>query len=642
MATRFIEPEVEEALNYIENKENFILTGGAGSGKTYSLISLIELLGMRTPNRKIVCITYTNNAVAEIRSRISNDNLSVLTIHEFLWNSIKKYQDEIIDTMIELINSKADEYKIFYKPRGMEEDLGREYFQGKIIYDEYYNLKPELESSISHDHVLILAERMFDKYRKLCDILIDTAEYIFIDEYQDTSPYFIEILLTHLQKREKKNTVGFFGDSMQAIYDDGIGKIEDGSVKRIKKEKNRRNPKNIIELANKFRDDDLIQEPSEDLSAPNMNNGEVIDGNIKFIYGDALENIEDLLENKYFSQWDFTNSQDTKILNLVHRANAGESGFERMFHLYNSDEIYNLIKKIIRKIERKKLNIKDCESFHSVTEKLEITIGKGRERKLLLDVIQSDNLLSDFYESLKEQTWGKIKNYRIPDDSLISYKYNGLIDSYESKGNRDAILTYLDKIYEVIELYRNKNYNLFLKKSRIIISNFKDKKKLNKDMEFLDELEQLSIEAIIKIGSSILSLPTDNLNNYIENRGKYHWERLKNIPFGEYIKSIEYLREELPYATQHSVKGSEFKNVLIILDNGNWTKYNFEYIFQNGKTQTVTDRTRYLFYVCVTRAMENLVLFMPTTDPDIIRNVESYFGEENTLSIEELLEKSSL
>ena len=72
MDTLTLEKEVLEALQCIKNGENFILEGGAGSGKTYSLISLINALTEELPDIKIVCITYTNNAVAEILSRIEN------------------------------------------------------------------------------------------------------------------------------------------------------------------------------------------------------------------------------------------------------------------------------------------------------------------------------------------------------------------------------------------------------------------------------------------------------------------------------------------------------------------------------------------------------------------------------------------
>ena len=66
MDTGTLEKEVLEALKCIRNGKNFILEGGAGSGKTYSLITLINALTEELPDIKIVCITYTNNAVAEI------------------------------------------------------------------------------------------------------------------------------------------------------------------------------------------------------------------------------------------------------------------------------------------------------------------------------------------------------------------------------------------------------------------------------------------------------------------------------------------------------------------------------------------------------------------------------------------------
>ena len=117
MDTLTLEKEVLEALQCIKNGENFILEGGAGSGKTYSLISLINALTEKSPDIKIVCITYTNNAVVEILSRIENENLWVSTIHEFIWNLIRKYQNEIKDVLVELINDEAE--KNFKKPKDL-------------------------------------------------------------------------------------------------------------------------------------------------------------------------------------------------------------------------------------------------------------------------------------------------------------------------------------------------------------------------------------------------------------------------------------------------------------------------------------------------------------------------------------------
>ena len=51
MAQKELENEVKQALQYIKSGENFILEGGAGSGKTYSLISLINELSLEYPDK---------------------------------------------------------------------------------------------------------------------------------------------------------------------------------------------------------------------------------------------------------------------------------------------------------------------------------------------------------------------------------------------------------------------------------------------------------------------------------------------------------------------------------------------------------------------------------------------------------------
>ena len=250
MVTKPLEKEVIKALQCIKKGQNFILEGGAGSGKTYSLISLINTLTEELPNIRIVCITYTNNAVAEILSRIENKNLWVSTIHEFIWMLINKYQNEIKDVLVELIND--DEVKIFKKPKDFFEDyISIDYFKNLYVdYDEYYSMTPNAENKVkvSHDHILIIAEKMFSKYKKLSDILKDFSDCIFVDEYQDTSPLVADILLKHLNQSRKNNVIGFFGDSMQSIYDDGVGDLNQYGLTKIVKTQNRRNPRAIINV----------------------------------------------------------------------------------------------------------------------------------------------------------------------------------------------------------------------------------------------------------------------------------------------------------------------------------------------------------------------------------------------------------
>lgn len=626
MVTRAIEPEVKQALHCIEREENFILTGGAGSGKTHSLISLIEEIGKKYPLSSIICITYTNNAVAEIRNRITNDKLQVSTIHEFIWSIISKFQCEIKETLVELINK--EDQKNFELPEGFNGDqkIKVDYFNNsKIGYDEFYSLKSDMESKISHDHILILAERMFGKYPKLCDILRDVANFIFVDEYQDTSPLVTKILLDHMKQSSKKSIVGFFGDSMQAIYDNGVGEISDDHLISIIKNQNRRNPRVIIDLTNKLREDGIKQIPSTDLNAPNMKNGEILHGSIKFIYADSIDELDSLRKSDYFEDWTLE-SKKTKELWLVQKANAKMAGFTKLFELYNSDPIIELINKMRKKIENQEIDTNYWD-FESLAEKANIYVrGRGN----LLKNIKEDPNYQSILEWIKGKCWEEVCSYRINKDSLLSYKFNGLTGKYEAKTQRDKILRHLDSIYELIELYKDKRYNEFLRKIKWKISCLEDKKRLIEGLNKLSS-ENLTIGRFIRKAEEILDIQDDSFENYIKGQGIYLWRRIKEFPINEYINSIEYQKEHLPFATQHSIKGSEFDNVLVVLDNGNWRNYNFDSLFKNTSKESIAKRTKKLFYVCCSRAKKNLCVFMPTSDPIIIEKAKELFGEDNVV-----------
>ncbi|MFR3390005.1 MAG: AAA family ATPase [[Clostridium] scindens] len=70
-------------MNAYKTKHNFLLSGGAGSGKTYSLVEVLKHVSVLYPNAQIACITYTNAAAVEIINRANVDNLTISTIHDF-------------------------------------------------------------------------------------------------------------------------------------------------------------------------------------------------------------------------------------------------------------------------------------------------------------------------------------------------------------------------------------------------------------------------------------------------------------------------------------------------------------------------------------------------------------------------------
>ena len=640
MVERTVEPEVGKVFEVIKQGQNFILEGGAGSGKTYSLISIIEKISMEEPKKSIVCITYTNNAVAEIRSRIINDNLRVSTIHDFIWHVIKNFQKEIKECLVELIND--DEQILFVAPKEVlgEELISLDYFDSvRVEYTEWYSMSitEQNKVQISHDHVLIVAEKMFSKYKKLSDILKDTANYIFVDEYQDTSPLVVKILLEHLRKSTRDNIVGSFGDSMQAIYDSGVGNIDSYGLEKIQKNQNRRNPRKVINLANKFRSDGLVQIPSSDVAAPNMNNGNVIEGTVKFIYGDGITHLEDLRNSELFKELEFDIPQKTKELRLTHKLNAETAGFSKLFELYSSDLLVKLITDMKRKFNASEL-VDKGKTFEELVEEAQIVVRKGGP--LIIDIVKSIPELLAIYEEIKTFSFEEvISKSKVNKDSLLAYKFNGLSSRYEAGTDRDRILQRLDLIFELIELYKIGKHNEFLRITCFKITSSADKINLSKIMKEISD-NDITIGKVIKLAERTGLISKDDLfTNFIENKGYYLWLRLEKLPFQEYVNSIAYLREYVSVITQHKVKGSEYENVLVLLDNGRWNQYNFNSIFGKGSSnEKVQNRTKKLFYVTITRAMKNLIVYMPCNDQQILEKAKDYFEQSDIVDVLSLVD----
>lgn len=189
MAEAGLEREVIDILSLIEKKQNFLLSGGAGSGKTYSLVSLLKKVSEKYPKVRIACITYTNAAALEIRDRCHIGNLYVSTIHDFLWDNIRQFQVELRKILCEIVNDPNGKIQ---NPLSDDEEEFQLLDDIQITYKEYTRI---LKGEISHDEVLIIAKKMFETYPKLCKIVCSKYPFIFVDEYQDTSPLVIEILL---------------------------------------------------------------------------------------------------------------------------------------------------------------------------------------------------------------------------------------------------------------------------------------------------------------------------------------------------------------------------------------------------------------------------------------------------------------
>jgi len=216
----------------------------------------------------------------------------------------------------------------------------------------------------------------------------------------------------------------------------------------------------------------------------------------------------------------------------------------------------------------------------------------------------------------------------------MSYQLNGMSGRYEANSYRDRILCRLDILEEIIELYEANKFNDFLRITKFSIHNRNDKICLKQAIDYLVNEDNKTIEEVLEFAEVKGLLKEDELfSDYISNRGFYLWERIKKITFKQYRKSVLYLKEFSPICTQHSVKGSEYDNVFLVLES-DWNKYDFNTLFGKGSSNSnVQLRTKKLFYVCITRAKENLIIYMPTNDSDILGKAKEFFGEENVMDI---------
>ncbi len=115
--------------------------------------------------------------------------------------------------------------------------------------------------------------------------------------------------------------------------------------------------------------------------------------------------------------------------------------------------------------------------------------------------------------------------------------------------------------------------------------------------------------------------------------------RLRDVKYMEIVNLVRFVDGFTPFATQHSVKGAEFENVLVVFGGG-WNHYNWprmlEYMVPGAKPtaahQKGFNRARNLFYVSVSRPKRRLaVLFTQTMSDKSLGVLNKLFANEVTV-----------
>ena len=327
-----LDKTMESIIQCIVDNNSFKLEAGAGAGKTYSLIETLKYIQKYYPKRKILCITYTNNAKNEILERLDNQsNIIVSTIHDFIWKFISPFQKELRKKINILISEKIAELEKTSNTERLEK-----YENADLTLPiKYLNYEALHKGIISHDRVIELFIDFLDN-ESFCKILTDSFSYIFIDEYQDADKNLLPKLLNTINKYKngKYLVLGLYGDNMQQIFHKGIGGINcsEYSLININKDDNYRSCKELIEVGNVLRNDTINQI---------CRNQNVKKNQITFIFNTSSDKT---LKNYNFKDISFV---EFKRLYLVHKQIAKEIGFSNLLELFRTKyprDISNVIK----------------------------------------------------------------------------------------------------------------------------------------------------------------------------------------------------------------------------------------------------------------------------------------------------------
>lgn len=695
----------EQIFNAINEFNSFRFNAGAGAGKTYALIESIKYIlkhkqsELRKNNQKIICITYTNVAVNEIKERLGNTQFALVsTIHEMLWEQIKLYQrNELIDLHQEKLNNelnniqkKIKDYEednnlkvilsennlesfmsiiretkdLFYKNKGKSanefkscysrytteynylndalrnvnnfKDLVKLFYKEdshkkalekiadpkdrkkiKIQYDNNSNSDRLTAMKFSHDTLLEYSYLLVNKYPMLRRIIIDKYPYIFIDEYQDTHESVIKLVQTlHLYAKEnnKKWLAGYFGDTKQNIYDDGVGSnisAAHPNLIDINKLFNRRAHLQLTTLINKIRDDGIKQEPID----PSRT-----EGNIQFF---NLSNTTDINNRtskiqEFIEQFkkDIPENQKIDCLVPLNRSLASLGGFERVYSTINDSGI------IYWKDLNSQLLSHQFEKLHPVVLIFYHLVMLYKKLK---------NKCTTYYDLL-----GKTNSNITFDNARKTIK---LLSSI----NVTTLDDLLKSICSIIQEHDPSRSNLTIKYclNNTLSISYSDIKKYGSFYEYINNIIYKNMFEDQEVD--------ENGNNIEENNQKI--QAILNVDLGQWCNWVSFINEErdesskVIYHTYHGTKGEEYDNVAIIMEHDfggthtgrNKFKNYFSHIQlsieeQNKKLQDKEykekfENTQNLIYVACSRARKNLQVLYLDDISEIEGGIKVLFDE---------------
>jgi DNA helicase-2/ATP-dependent DNA helicase PcrA len=577
---------------------SFVMVAGAGSGKTTSLVkALAHLAATRAPElrrrgQQVACITYTEVAVKEIWGDVGNDSLfHVSTIHSFLWTIIRPFQSDLKTWVLARIDEKVAEAQArLDNPRtqartrpGLERDIeryGRQKLAVATLARFTYGTGSDYAKGVlGHADILKVAPSLIEEKPLLRNLVASRFPFIFVDESQDTVPAFVSALRRIAETEGEGFCLGFFGDPMQKIYTTGVGPIaKEAGWNEITKPENFRCPQRVLRVVNAIRveDDGLRQTRGRTIKR----DGEdvPVEGTAKLFLLPADGRRSNRLAQ--VRRWMAATNQDpnwiedrreadVRALVLVHRMAATRLGFPNLYASLN---------------DKAPLSLKDglddgsswvLRPFLAYLLPLVLALRAGRDFDVVSALRAECQLLSK--DGLAGQNAAAVLRQLRENTATLS--------DMLAAGAPTTIRQVLDFVMAQGLAALDERFAPYLADPNMVVDD-------DSDPEAGPIVAFLACEA------------------------------------GELWGYRHYIEDQSPFATQQGVKGAEFDRVLVIVDDEegrgqtqiSYGKYfGITPLSDTDRTNieqnldSVLGRTRRLFYVCCSRAVQDLavVMFLP-------------------------------
>lgn len=602
-----LNPQQAEAV--INTEGPMLIMAGAGSGKTKVLTCRVaNLLQKGVRPYRILAITFTNKAAAEMRERVNNmsgpaaKDVWLFTFHAFCARFLRMEIDKlpgyggnfaIYDTadsqnLIKQILKEMNLDDKRFQPSGILSRISNaknalqdaasfarqagDFYEQKVadIYSRYEQ-KLQLNNALDFDDLLMLSIKLLQENQEVREKYQDRFDYLLVDEYQDTN--HAQYLLTKFLAAKHRN-ICVVGDADQSIYGWRGADIQNildfekdyPDAKVIKLEQNYRSTQIILDAANAVIENNTGRKP-KNLWTENKSGADII----YFQAVDERDEARFVIEQLQNLQR--TENKKLGDMAILYRTNTQSRIFEEM--LIKSGISYNMVGGL-----------------------------KFYERKEIKDIIAYLRVIFNPADSLSLLRIINVPKRGIGDASLAkiqAYAAANNVSLFEAVSNAAAIDGLSSRFVSKLDDLAGIIFELMNLAGEAPVEDLIDR--VLRDTGYLEELEnertpqaQSRIDNLHELISVAQEFAASEEENNLENF-------LAHVALVSDIDDTELGEDAITLMTLHSSKGLEFPVVFLVgMEEG---------LFPHARTlmdETEIEEERRLCYVGITRAKEKLFL----------------------------------